>query len=265
MFGTTIVCAAILATGDAAAAPTPAATPQAVVASANPTASELKQRRMKHMMEMNAKYKAHPDPTPEVEKQIERELEELADELLVGVDFETLDREAFSAAASIAMKGQKSRENLRAACVKRVESPTVDGFVAAQQLLALALREEGDLATEASRVLTHPALLDAYRSEDSGVSLLALNFSLLQVPTEVLEKHAEAIRAIGSIYEANPTLDALMFSSLYLKVAEKALGEEEGNALRPRIVAAIDARLKTAESMIEKTLLEKEREKLTAK
>jgi hypothetical protein len=264
MFGVTIVCATLLATGDAAVATNRGDTPQPATAAANPTASELKQRGMKHMMEMSARHRAHPDPTPEVEEQIERELEQLADELLADVDFESLDAEALSAAASIAMKGKKSREILRGACEKRVELPTVDGFVAAQQLLSLALREQGDLSAEAGRVLSHPALLEAYRTEDSGVSLLALHFALGQVPTEVLRKHSEAILAIGGVYDTNPTLDALMFSSLYLKVAEKALGEEQGDALQARIVAAIDARLKSAETLIEKTLLEKEREKLTA-
>jgi hypothetical protein len=35
--------------------------------------------------------------------------------------------------------------------------------------------------------------------------------------------------------------------------------------LRAKIVAAIDARLKSAESIVEKTLLERERESLTSK
>ena len=265
MFGATIVCAALLATGDAAAAPSRGATPPPAAAAANPTASELKQRRMKHMMEMSAKYKAHPDPTPEVEKQIEQELEQLADELLAGVDFETLDAESLSAAASLAMSGPKSRELFRAACLRRAESPTVDGFVAAGHLLSLALREQGDLEAAADRVLAHPALLDAYRSEDGGVNHLALNFALGQVPAETLKKHAKAILAIGSIYDADPSLDALQFSSLHLKVARKALDKEQSEALRSKMVAAIDARLKTAESIVERTLLEKERESLTSK
>jgi hypothetical protein len=265
MFGTTIFCAAILATGDAAAAPTRAATPQAVVASANPTASELKQRRVKHMMEMGAKYKANRNPTPEVEQRIEQELGQLADELLAGVDFDALDAEGLSAAGSLAMQGPKSRELLRAACLKRADSPTVDGFVAAAQLLSLAFREQRDLAAAADRVLSHPALLDAYRSEDAGANLLALNFALGQVPREDLEKHSQAILAIGSIYDAEPTLDALQFSSGYLKVAQKVLSEDQCEALRAKIVAAIDARLRSAESIVEKTLLERERESLTSK
>ncbi|MEY3141972.1 MAG: hypothetical protein RLY21_465 [Planctomycetota bacterium] len=265
MFGATIVCAMLLATGDAAAAPSSGTTPLTATASSNPTVSELQQRRMKHMMEMSARHKANPDPTPEVEKQIEQELKQLADELVADVDFETLEAEALSAAASIAMNGQKSRELLRAACLKRAESPTVDGFVAAEQLLLLAFREQGDLAGAADRVLTHPALVDAYRSEDGGASHLALNFALAQVPAETLKKHSEAILAIGSIYDANPPLDVLQFSSLYLKVAKKALSEEQSDALRAKIVAAIEARLKTAESIVEETLLEHELESLTSK
>ena len=230
----------------------PATTPVEPAAKAPPSAEELQQRVVKLYEALNAKYADVSNPTPEEMKKIQEDVAAQADAALADLDFASLDDAQLAAVEPIVMMSPRASEAMRAVRVKQAAQPTLAGFNAAVQATALALRSPDELAKAAAVLLAHPSLLEGMKTEGGAMALEVLS----QCPPEALKAHADAIARIGDAFTADAAVGLLFSAESYISLASAALPKEQVDALRAKVLGAIEARQSSANGR-EKRMLER--------
>ena len=248
MLATTILSAALVLPAPLAMQATPPSEPAA--AKAAPTVEDLQQRVVKLYEMLNEKYANVSSPTPEEMKKIQEDVAAQADAALADLDFAALSAEQFGAIEPIVMMSPKASEAMKSIRRKQAAEPTVDGFSAAVQAAGLSMRSPEEVSAMAGLILSHPALAEGMKGE-SGVMALEI---LSQCSADSLKPHADAIARIGDMFVPEAQAGFLVSAEAYLTVATAVLPKEKVDAVRAKILNAIDSRYASAAGRDKKML-----------
>ena len=236
MLAITILSAAFALPGSLSMQATPPAAPAA--AKASPTAEELQQRVVKLYETLNQKYANISNPTPEEMKKIQADVAAQADAALADLDFAALGEAQIAAIEPIVGMSPKASEAMKTVLMKQAAQPTLAGFNAAVRAAGLSMRTPEAISSMAGMLLAHPALVEGMKGESGTMALEVL----MQCPPESLKAHADAVAKIGEMFGPDSDTGSLVAAESYLTMASAVLPKEKVDAVRARVLNAIDAR-----------------------
>jgi thiol-disulfide isomerase/thioredoxin len=237
----TILSAAFAVPAPLALQAAPPAAPATAV-KAPPSAEELQQRVVELYETLNAKYANVSSPTPEEMKKIQEDVAAQADAALADLDFAALGDAQFAAIEPIVMMSPRASEAMRTLRAQQAAQPTLAGFNAAVQAAGFSMRSPEELAKAAAVLLAHPALAEGMNTENGSMALEILS----QCTPESLKPHADAIARIGDSFTVDAPTALLVSAESYIGLASAALPKEKVDALRTKILNAIDSRYASA-------------------
>jgi thiol-disulfide isomerase/thioredoxin len=226
--------------------PAPASAQQAKPAI---TMEEIQQRVAALFAALQAKYEKIENPSEEEMRKIQEDVAQQSDAALEGIDLASLDDELLQALDPVIGMSVKGKAAMQAMLADRAKQPTVEGFRAAMRSAMLGLRGGG--SNTLLPLLDHPAFAEGVVSDEGG---MVLDMLAEEASAADLAQRAGAIEKLGARLTPDASVTVMRLAEGYLKMVQKAMPKDKAAAARKAVIAAVTARLATAEGADKKSL-----------
>ena len=233
--------AVVLAPATVLAMPLPTAQ-QGAQAAGTVTFDEI-QKRVQQTFEAIDKLPANQDLELHQQK-----IEEIATRATQGINLQSLDAAAFTAAFQLyRMAGATKAAEYDAASATRAKQPTGDGFAAAVQRASMGTGRDPEAI---NALLNHPGFAQGFQGVTARTMLLMLD----RADPALVKPHAAKLAALKSTFTATASPDTFTAALVWVRVMRTAGTPEQAETARKSVLEACKTRLSTADERTKKAL-----------
>lgn len=240
-FAASLGFAVVLAPATVLAMPLPNA--QQATQTAGGTTFEEIQKRIQQTFEAIDKLPANEDLELHQKK-----TEEIAARATQGINLQSLDAAAFTAAFQLYhMAGATKSAEYDAASAARAKQPTGDGFAAAVQRASMGPGRDSEAI---SNLLNHPGFAQGF----NGVTARSLLLMLDRADPAMVKPHAAKLAALRSSFTADASQETFSAALVWVRVMRTVGTPEQAETARKAVLEASKSRLSSADERTKKTL-----------